>query len=158
MWIGMLFNPIVWVALSLAVVLAGTHWKVYTAGKKTVQAEFTAYIAEEKVLFAAATETARLRERSINNTLRQSYDQYNTIKNSNSTDAKSASDKLQQLEAALAGTSRSCNTTTTGGADATSLIEELFISCTRSLRDMAAEADGLSARLQGLQGYVRSIK
>jgi hypothetical protein len=158
MWMSLLFNPRVWAAVVVSIALAGTHWKAYTAGKKTVQQQFNAYIAEEKVLLAAATETARLRERSINNTLRQSYDQYNTIKNRNSTDAKSASDKLQQLEAALAGISRSCNTPSTGGADATSLIEELFISCTRSLRDMAAEADGISSRLQGLQGYVKSNK
>jgi len=154
----LLFNWRVWAAVGVSVLLASTHWKAYVSGKRTIQAEFTAYVAEEKVLLAAATETARLRERSINTTLRQSYDQYNTLKSSIRADAKSASSQLQQLEATVTATPGCSDPSTPGGVDATTPFRELLLACTKSLSELAEEADEIAARLQGLQGYVRSIK
>jgi hypothetical protein len=155
MWL--LLNWRVWAAVTLAVFLAGTHWKAYTAGKRTIQTQFTAYIAEEKVLQSAATETARLRERSITDTLRTSYDAYNVLKNSRIADSKLASSSLQQLEA-TAASHPGGNTTTSSGVDVPSPYRELFLSCSRTIQTMAEEADGISVRLLGLQNYVSAIR
>lgn len=147
----------VWAGVVVAVALAGSHWKAYVSGKNTVRAEFNAYVAEEKMLLAAATETARMRERSINNTLRASYDQYNTLKSSRAADVKSAAGGLRDLEATVAS-SGSTDTTTPSGVDGSSTYKELFLTCSRTLQSMAEEADGVSNRLSGLQDYVKAIK
>jgi hypothetical protein len=147
----------VWAGAIVAIALAASHWKVYVSGKNTVRAEFNAYIAEEKMLLSAAAETARIRERSINTTLRQSYDQYNTLKGIRAADVKSSAGRLRELEATIAS-NRSTDTPSNGGANDTSTYKDLFISCSRSLQSMAEEADGVSGRLSGLQDYVKAIK
>jgi hypothetical protein len=147
----------VWAGVIVAIALAASHWKVYVSGKNTVRAEFNAYVAEEKMLLAAAAETARIRERSINNTLRASYDQYNTLKGIYAADVKSAAGGLRELEATVTS-SRSTDTSTNDRANDTSTYKDLFISCSRTLQSMAEEADGVSNRLSGLQDYVKAIK
>lgn len=147
----------VWAGVAVAVALAGSHWKAYVSGKNTVRSEFNAYVAEEKMLLAAAAETARMRERSINNTLRASYDQYNTLKSIRAADVKSAASGLRDLEATVAS-SRGTDTTTPSGVDEPSPYKELFLTCSRTLQSMAEEADGISNRLSGLQDYVKAIK
>jgi len=147
----------VWASAIVAIALTVSHWKTYISGKNTVRAEFNAYVAEEKMLLAAAAETARIRERSINNTLKASYDQYNTLKGIYAADVKSATGGLRELEATVTS-SGSTDTTTNGRANDTSTYKELFLSCSRSLQSMAEEADGVSGRLSGLQEYVKAIK
>ena len=38
--VGLLLNWRIWAAAGLALALAGTHWKAYTGGKRTVQDEW----------------------------------------------------------------------------------------------------------------------
>lgn len=145
-----------WAGVVVAVFLAGTHWKAYKSGGRSVQMAFDMYIIEQKENMLAASEQARLREKSINNSLRESYDNYLVLKKRNSTVVTANTGSLQQLETTIANRPDPSPTTTSGTDGAT--YRELFQSCARTLTSMAEEADGIAIKLLGLQEYIKATR
>lgn len=83
-----LLNWRVWAAVSLAVLLAGTHWKAYTAGQKAVQAEWV----QEKEQQAAQTAATLAQAAIKTEALQSAADTLRRTKNA----------KIAQLDADLA--------------------------------------------------------
>lgn len=145
-----------WAALVVAVFLAGTHWKAYTEGSKSVQAAWNAervQVANEKI---AAALQARKKEQDLNDKVRKVSNDYRNEKAAHDATAVQLNDSLRQFEIANGGASK--DTASTTGANGTGGLEqELLGNCARTLVLLGQEADRLEAKVIGLQAYITAI-
>lgn len=138
-------------ALILAA-LTASHWKVYHIGRQMQLSEFNAAVA-------AATERARQREQALVAAKQEVEVKYEQLKKRAASTASGASAELGRLRDDLAAPRGSDQTAPAcAGANAAARADrDVLAACATSLVQLAAEADSLSARLVGLQGYVKEV-
>lgn len=135
----------------VAVVLAGTHWKVYLNGQKAVRAEYQA-----KQL--AAEQAARAREQQLVAQRQKVEELYVQEKRKAATAAAGARAELDRLRGQLAaGGPAPADPATAPRADGASIESQLLGACATALVGVAEGADRLAAQVVGLQEYVRGV-
>ena len=145
-----------WAALVVAFFLAGTHWKAYTEGGKSVQAAWDADKAREAAEKIAAIQQARKKEQDLNDKVRKVSNDYQREKAAHDATAVQLNDSLRQFEIANGGAGK--DSTSTAGANGTGGLEsELLGNCARTLVLLGKEADRLEAKVLGLQAYISAI-
>lgn len=163
-------NPLAWLnpgrwllygGLMLAIVAGALVYKARiesaadAAGYARAQAEYTAAALK-------AEQAARAREAQLNAARAAVEKTYVTEKRRAADAAAAAQSELDLLRDTLdsiaAGRAAAADPGTAGRADGPARLEqELLGHCARALVDLAREADGLEARIVGLQGYVRDV-
>jgi hypothetical protein len=151
-----LLNWRVWAVLSLAVMLAASHWKAYTQGEKAMQSTFEAYKAEQVAQALEADQAVRIKEVALNQSLRSLTDAYIAEKNAHIAAAGRADDSLRQLQATL-GSAATLDPATAIGADDLTRTRVVVGQCAATLAKVAEAADSLEDRLTGLQTYVKEV-
>ena len=141
-----LLNWRVWVAIALAVAIAGALAKSFSAGKAAVRAEWTV----EKL---AASETTRLAEKA-RNLANQKVDHDLQIDKARRAAAdRVTADRLREFQAAT-------NSTSDNTAPATSLDDPyraIANQCAAALAGLDIYASGLASTAKGLQGYASQV-
>ena len=141
--IGLLFNWRIWAAVVIAVALAASHWRAYTNGKKSVQADW-----DKATLLAndTARETERLNRMSKEKAIEERTKQIMAnVASANA--ARVAAERLRgsserSIQAARSDPA-SCIVSATAHA-------QLFDSCQRAYRSLAEAADGHATDVKAL--------
>lgn len=151
---ALLFNWRIWAALVVAVFLAGTHWKVYVAGKKTIQAEWDAekIILQQKAMKAA--EINRLKSIALGKEAERVDRELQEHKAARMVSDRVADDRLRDLNAAL-GRPTSDKASTPGGIDDPR--DAIIGECAESVVRLDKTARRLVEKVSGLQGYVQGV-
>lgn len=152
-----LLNWRVVVALALAVLLAGTHWKAYTTGKKVTQAYWDAERAQLVQAALDAEKQARDKEAALNISVRKVQKDYDAIKKTNAALAAATADSLLDLQATIDSIAPKDAAAPAGTHGAGGLEQELLGECARVVSILAASADRLESKVVGLQAYVRDV-
>lgn len=149
-------------ALIVAVLLAGTHWKAYVSGKQAVQVAWDRDIAARTAAALKAEQEAREKESKLLAARQASEAKYVQEKRKAAAAAAAAGSELDRLRDELAAAppgGKACSDPAAPGrADGRAGLErELLGHCAQALVGLASEADGLEARLVGLQQYVKNV-
>lgn len=145
-------------ALIVATLLAGTHWKAYVSGKKTVQAEWNLDIQKRTEQALEAERAARDQEQQLLAAKQKAEEAYVDQKRKAARAAAGAKSELDRLRDAIASTDvASCpDPAAQPRANGVARLEqELLGHCAGALTELAAEADRLEAIVVGLQAYIR---
>lgn len=155
-----LMSPRVWIAVALAIALAGTHWKAYRTGQDGVELQWQADIAQRTAAALQAEQDARKRESELQTKVGRVDRAYQEQKRATAHVAAAAADGLRNLEAILAApaTASSGAVASCGIDGAGSPERELLGSCAASLAGMGKEADRLALKVLTLQEYIRAIQ
>lgn len=139
-------------ALCIAVLLAGTHWKAYKTGERQIEVKY-------QLAAAKAQEEARKHEQELVTAKQKAEEQYVQEKRKSAAAAAAARTELDRLRNALAerGAAGADSPACTGAYGSPRLEQELLGQCASALTSMAAEADRLEAIIIGLQGYVKGV-
>ena len=146
----------VWVAVALAIVLAGTHWKAWHAGGKSVQGEWDAERLQLTQAAMAAEVAARAKEADLQTKVRSVSNAYAKEKAAHAVTVAASADGLRSLQSTLdsaTGKDSTCTSRTDDLARARLVVGH----CAKALQELADTADAGEARLAGLQDYVRSV-
>ena len=141
--IGLLFNWRIWAVVAIAVALAASHWKVYTSGKKSVQADWDAATL-------LANDTARETERLNRMTKEKALDERTKEIVGN----VAAERRNTALAASLLGSSERSLQAARGDHAAclvaASAHAELFGECRSALATLGSQAQGHVADVKAL--------
>ena len=151
-----LLNWRVWAAILIAVFLAGTHWKAYKEGGKSVEAAWNAEKLTQANDKLEAVKAARIKEQDLNAKVRKVSDDYRNEKAAHDATAVQLNDSLRQFEIANSGAGKD-PARTTGTIGPGGLESELLGNCARTLVLLGQEADRLEAKVVGLQAYIAAI-
>ena len=151
-----LFSPRVWVAITIAIALAASHWKAYHAGGKSVQAEWDAQTLAltQKALEAEAANRAK--EQVLQTKVRSVSNAYAKEKAAHAVSVAASADSLRDLQSTL-DSAASKSSTCTSRTDDLARARQVVGQCSKALQELADIADTGEARLIGLQNYVRSV-
>jgi hypothetical protein len=152
-----LLNWRVWAAIGLAVLLGASHWKAYTLGEKSVQSDFDAYINKQVAQELASEQDARAKEQAFQTSLENLTNAYITQKNALAAAHNTNGKLLDGFNTALNSPAGKDSPAGSGAHGSAGLEQELLGNCAATLVRLAEEADGLEARLVGLQSYVKSV-
>lgn len=145
-------------ALIVAALLAGTHWKAYVSGKKTVQTEWNEDIQKRTEQALEAERAARDQEQQLMAAKQKAEEAYVDQKRKAAVAAAGAKSELDRLRDAINDRGDSSCTDPAAKPRAngiTRLEQELLGQCAGALTELAAEADRLEAIIVGLQAYIR---
>ena len=153
-----LLNYRIWLALLLSLALCASHWKVYKIGGDQVTRAWDAERLVQANELTKLSEAARAKEQKLQEQTRKVTNDYIAQKKLHAAAAGRAADSLRDLQAELAQPGTCVDPATTSRANGvTGLERELLGQCGQALKELAVEADGLEARVVGLQGYVVAI-
>ena len=152
-----LLSPRVWAAVALAIALAGTHWRAYTSGKRTVQTQWTADTALRTAAALVAEQSERAKEQANNLKNRKIANDYAAEKTRRVAADVLAADSLRQLTAALAaGHQASTDTAAPAGADDDPR-DGIIAECASALVEVDAAARRVASQVVALQSYAASV-
>lgn len=141
-------------AALLSVVLIGTHWRAYDAGKTSALNKYQAHIADIE-------RATRAREHQLTAAKQQAEERYEIEKRNAATANAGARAQLERLRHRLAQRQAPRAATTPAPVtriDAASPPErQLLGECAQTVVEVAGDADRLAAQLTGLQDYVRNV-
>jgi hypothetical protein len=150
-------SPRVWIAIALAIALAGTHWKAYTTGKHAVQLEWDAATAQATAAALQAEQAARAKEQALQTQVRKVASDYQIEKTRRAAADQLAADSLRQLQAALAsGGQPDADPAAPAGADDDPR-DGIIAECAGSLVQMDAAARKLADQTRALQSYTAGV-
>lgn len=152
-----LLNPRMWLATAVFTLLLLSHFGAYRAGKAVVRVEWDRDVAVRVQAALKAEQAARAREQDLLIARNRSEERYAQEKRKAASAAASAQSALDGLRSELASRSAQAPTSFPRVDGAPGLERDLLGSCATTLVQLAAEADGLEARLVGLQGYVKEV-
>ena len=147
----------VWAAVALAVFLAGTHWKAYHAGGKSVQAEWDAQTLALTQAALAAEAANRAKEQVLQTKVQKVSAEYAKQKQVNADLAKSLDDSVRDFNATLNSVSTADSSTPTRDHGTGGLVNQLLGTCSATLAELAGEADRLEGKTLALQNYIKSV-
>ena len=152
-----LLNWRIWALIGILVVVAATHWKAYNMGGAEARTELAERNAELMAEAATQSEQNRKTEQAMAAKLRKAQDDYAKLQKLNADSARALDRVRGDFQTAL--NSRCTNNPTAPGCvdGAGKLERELLGSCAQALGELAAEADGATAKVVGLQAYIKSI-
>lgn len=133
-------------AIAAAVLLAGTHWKAYHAGRTMGQAEYNAAVA-------AATERYRQREQQLADTVEKLDHDLQKQKARNAALDRAHAERLREYQAALG---RAAESAPAAGGTA-GPFASIAGQCARALADLDQYARGLAATAGALQSYAAGV-
>jgi hypothetical protein len=129
-------------------------------GARDVQARFDAFRVQETQMALQADAANRAKEQALNLSLENLTNAYIQKQHDLAT-AKSHTDSmLQSFQAALAAANGAVGSdpAAPGGTNASAGPEhDILSSCAATLVKLAEEADGLEARIVGLQAYIKDV-
>lgn len=150
----LLLNWRIWVAVSLAVALAASHWKAYKSGGASARADLQAYQLEATQAAAAASEAARKKEANYRSTNERISRDLAKEKAARAADAAIVAGKLRDLESTI----DSARASDPGpGSDADDPPLAVARQCARSLVILDEYASGLASQTRALQAYTRDV-
>jgi len=152
-----LLSPRVWAAIALCVFLAGTHWKAYHAGGKSVQADWTSEKLEQTRLAAATSEKNRKEEALLQTKVQKVSADYAKQKQINADLSKSLDDSVRDFNTTLGSVSTADSSTSTRDHGTGGLVNQLLGTCSATLAELAGEADRLEGKTVALQNYINSV-
>lgn len=156
-----LLNPKIWILAAGLAVLAASHFTAYKVGRGSVMAAWNKEKAELTAKALEAEKAARAKEKQLLSQRQQVEAKYAEEKRKAAAAASGAQSELDRLRDALAATNTcpapSDPSAAGRAAGASRLESDLLGRCAQALTDLAAEADGLEARLVGLQTYVKDV-
>lgn len=152
-----LFSPRIWLAVALAIVLAGTHWRAYVSGEQARQLEWDADTAQRTAAALAAEQLARQREQDLQTRVRKVSNDYQAEKTRRAAADQLAADSLRQLQAALAsGGAAGPDPAAPAGADDDPR-DGIIAECAGALVQMDKAARSLADQTRALQGYTAGV-
>lgn len=157
--LGLLRVVPIW-AWALAAALAWGGWQRHTAASATKAKAAAEQRAALETANAKAEREAREKEHQFAESARRAADAYQSNLARNRAAAAGARDELDRLRDAIAAAPAgpaSSASASSGRADGAAVTRLVLGECARAVQALAETADGLEARLIGLQGYVRSI-
>lgn len=152
-----LLSPRVWIAIALAIGLAGTHWRAYTTGQHEVQTEWTADTAQRTAAALQAEQAARATEQALNAKNRKVANDYAMEKSRRATADLLAADSLRQLAAALAaGQPADADPAARARADDDPR-DGIIAECAGALVQVDAAARRMADQVVALQNYASGV-
>jgi|GEM_PF-5274679 len=152
-----LLSPRVWIAVAMAIALAGTHWKAYTSGKQAVKLEWDAATAQATAAALAAEQLAREKEQALQTKVRKVTNDYHAEKTRRAAADQLAADSLRQLQAAIAsGGEARADPAAPAGADDDPR-DSIIAECAGALVQMDKAARSLADQTRALQGYAAGV-
>jgi hypothetical protein len=150
-------SPRVWIAVALAIALAGTHWKAYTTGKQAIQLEWDAASAQATAVALQAEQAARAKEQALQSQVRKVAHDYQVEKTRRAAADQLAADSLRQLQAALAsGGKPAADPAAPAGADDDPR-DGIIAECAGHLVQVDAAARKLADQTRALQSYAEGV-
>lgn len=153
-----LLSPRLWMALAVAIFLAGTHYSVYRSGKHQVRLQWDASIAQQTAAALATSEAARAREQILQATTRKVAHDFQVEKTLRAAADARASDSLQRLDAALASIASAA------GADPAAPArtdddprDGIIAECAGALVGLDKAYRGLADQTRALQQYASGV-
>jgi acyl-coenzyme A synthetase/AMP-(fatty) acid ligase len=150
-------SPRVWIAVALAVALAGTHWKAYTTGKQAVQLEWDAATAEATAVALAAEQAARAREQALQTKVRKVANDYQVEKTRRAAADQLAADSLRQLQAAIASGGKPAPDPAAPAGTDDDPRDGIIAECAGALVKMDQAVRSLADQTRALQGYAAGV-
>lgn len=152
--IALLFNWRIWVAVSLAVALAASHWKAYKSGGAACRQEATEAALKASQEAFKVSEKYREKEKALNLSLERVRTDYAKEKAARAADAAIVAGKLRDLESTI----DSARASDPGpGSDADDPPLAVARECARSLVILDEYASGLASQTRALQAYTRDV-
>lgn len=156
-----LLNPRVWIAVVLAVGLAGTHFTAYRSGRAAVTAKWDVERLAQQTQRADTERDNRAIEAKRIEGVNDADKKFQAQRNVARVAAGNANSELQRLRDVIANTSAPSETprdpATLVCLDDLARTRDVFGRSATALQRMAVTADALETQLVGLQDYVRSI-
>ena len=156
-----LLNPRVWIAVALAVVLAGTHFTAYRSGRDAVTEKWDVERLAQQTQRSDAERDNRAIEAKRSEGVSNADKKFQAQRSVDRVAANSANTELQRLRDVIASTSAPSETprdpATIVCLDDLARTRDVFRRSATALQNMAVTADALETQLVGLQDYVRSI-
>ena len=158
-------NPLAWLNparwLLYIALIGAVGLGVYRLDQSRQQLGYNRAQAEYTSQALAAEQAARAREQALQAEKTKVEAIYAKHKKAAELDAAGAADELERLRIALANApaiNPGASASAPAGTDAgTNVVNQLFGACAQTLVGLAREADGLEARLVGLQTYVSQV-
>lgn len=147
-----------WRLVALIVTLVLTHGAAAWMGRGIGKSALDRAMIEQQNHIIELEQQARETEQRLTAEKHQAEVKYAQTKRQAASAATANLSELEQLRHSLATRSESASkdtATSTGAYGATE--RELFRACAETLASMAAEADQVSVKLSGLQGYVSAV-
>ncbi len=147
------------IAAVLLVVLAGTHWKVYTVGRDLAAAGHASQIRDQAEALAKRTEEYRKREHELIQGKHDAEVRYEQIRKRTRAADAGMRDELGRLRDELAAASLpgpSADSAASTSVDGAAIGRELFGDCAARYSRLAEETGRLRDQVIGLQDYVKS--
>jgi len=156
-----LLNPRVWLEIAIVAIVGyvlwfAYHW-AYNNGANSVQVKFDAYKAQQLAQMVQAEQDARAKEQAFNTSLENLTNAYITQKNALAAAHATNGKLLDGFNAALSSPIGKDSPAAGGTHAGTGPEQELLGNCAAALVRLAEEADGLEARLVGLQSYIKDV-
>lgn len=147
-----------WRLVALIVTLVLTHGAAAWMGRSIGKSALDRAIIEQQNQIIELEQQARETEQRLTAEKHQAEVKYAQTKRQAASAATANLSELEQLRHSLATRSESASkdTATSTGAYGTTE-RELFRTCAETLTSMAAEADQVTVKLSGLQGYVSAV-
>lgn len=134
------------IALIVAVLLVGTHWKAYVAGQGAVRAELTTQALK-------ASELARQREQELRATMENQDRELQKQKARNAAISRAHAERLREYQATL---DRAAENTCPAGGTA-GPFARIASECGSALAALDQHARGLEATARALQDYATGV-
>lgn len=142
-------------ALVVALVLAAGGWKAYSAGKKTVQAQWNAEKLVQATEAAQASEARRMKEKALSFTNEGIANAYVKEKSRLVAAARAADGRLRDFQAASDSAARE-RTAAASGVDEP--YRAIASQCATALAGLDEYAQGVAAKARALQDYTREMR
>ena len=134
------------IALTVGVLLAGTHWKAYVAGQGAVRAELTTQALK-------ASQRARQREQELRATVENQDHELQKQKARNAALSRAHAERLREYQAAL--DRAATDPAPTGGTSGP--FARIASECGSALTALDQHARGLATTARALQDYASSV-
>lgn len=134
------------IALILAVLLAGTHWRAYVAGQGAVRAELTAKALK-------TSEAAREREQDLRATVENQDRELQKQKARNAAISRANDDRLREYQAAIDRANK--DACTSSGVDGP--FAKIASECGSAIAQLDKHARGMEATARALQEYASGV-
>lgn len=152
-----LLSPRLWLAVAMAILLAGTYWRAYTNGKAAVQLEWDAATAQATAAALQAEQQARATEQALQSRVRKVTNDYQAEKTRRAAADQLAADSLRQLQVALAGGGATRpDPAAPAGADDDPR-DSIIAECAGALVQVDKAARSLAEQTRALQGYAAGV-
>jgi Protein of unknown function (DUF2514) len=153
---SLLLNWRIWLLVFLALGEVAFGWKMYKMGGNSVQVEFDMYKNQQVLDTLAAEKAARVKEQSLQVANRKVSENYESLKTATATAVGALDAERMRLQAALAASSASGDTSAVTRTDGTAK-DYIFSRCLERYEAVARDAAAVADKAVGLQDYIKNV-